>query len=305
MNSFRYHAQSIRRVLGNFWHDKVSTSLVILVVAVTTTLPSFFYLGVSALEKFSTYAQHQNEISVFMTTHANTADIKRVEQYLMSNPLVAHFNFVGKEQAWLNFQKQSETATLINQLEQNPLPDAFFIQPVSQQPNELQGLQKNLQDFPNVAQVLLNTEWAKHLFSFTVLAKKIILFIAVLLGAGLAIVIGNTIRMQVLAQKEEIEVSHFMGATDSFIRLPFLYAGASYGLLGGAFALLLLNAAMIIFGKSALQITGINGTYSSMNVLPLSLEMMIVGITFVISWLGSYMAVVHVIRQLKLDMRSL
>jgi cell division transport system permease protein len=97
---------------------------------------------------------------------------------------------------------------------------------------------------------LVDGAWIKRLNYLLLLGKKAMFIIASLLAFALMAVIGNTIHMQILTQQAEIEVSQLIGATKSFIRRPFLYAGALYGLVGGIFALLITCTVIFLFNQS-------------------------------------------------------
>ena len=103
----------------------------------------------------------------------------------------------------------------------------------------------------------LNTEWVKRLSALLALGKQIIIIVAGLLAAALLIIISNTVRMQILTQKDEIIVSKLIGATNSFIRKPFLYAGMLYGLFGGLLAIVMLVGFIMIFNQTLAQLSAL------------------------------------------------
>jgi cell division transport system permease protein len=149
--------------------------------------------------------------------------------------------------------------------------------------------------------VLLNTDWAKRLSAILALGKKIILFVTVLLAIALLVIIGNTIRMQILTQKDEVIVSKLIGATNSFTRIPFLYAGILYGLFGGLLAIIMLMFAVKVFN---LSVQTLSSLYSSDFSLPLfngQLFVGIIGFAIFIGWLGSYLAVSRSIASIKIN----
>ncbi len=190
---------------------------------------------------------------------------------------------------------------LFHELTKNPLPDAFFIQAKSADPEALETLKNELQNIPGVEQALLNTEWAKRLSTLLTLGKKIILLIAILLAVALIVIIGNTVRMQILTQKDEIEVSKLMGATSGFIRTPFLYAGMLYGFFGGLLAILMVASVIQIFNYSVAQISSLYSSDFRLTVFNIQLFITIVAATIFIGWLGSYLAVTRSIASIKIN----
>lgn len=210
-----------------------------------------------------------------------------------------------KEQAWQQLKAKTESSgesdNKINQLSKNPLPDAFFIQAKSAEPDALEALKNELQNIPGVEQALLNTEWTKRLSTLLVLGKKIILFIATLLAIALLVIIGNTVRMQILTQKDEIVVSKLIGATTSFIRMPFLYAGVLYGLFGGLLAVMMLALVVLIFNQSVVQLSNLYHSEFSLPLLNPTLSIGIICIAIFIGWLGSYLAVTRAVTSIKIN----
>jgi cell division transport system permease protein len=186
-------------------------------------------------------------------------------------------------------------------LDKNPLPDAFFIQAKSAEPEALEALKNELEKIPGVEHALLNTNWAKRLSALLSLGKKIILFITVLLALALLVVIGNTIRMQILTQKDEVVVSKLIGATNSFIRMPFLYAGIIYGLLGGLLATIMLVIVIKLFNLSVSELSNLYSSDFSLPLIHGQLFLGIISFAIFIGWFGSYLAVSRSIASIKID----
>jgi len=288
------HLQAIKLVLQRMKQHAVSTFLIALVVGVALSLPGLFYLSVDHIAKFTSSIQSENEISVFLDTKISQEKIAEIKEILSNHPQIKQSRLVSKNEAWAQLKAKLQTKN--NQdntdlLTENPLPDAFYLQANSNDPSSLETLKNDLQQINLVDHVLVNTDWSKRLALMIAIAKKIILFVAFLLAIALVVIIGNTIRMQVLTQQDEIEVSYLIGATNSFIRTPFLYAGMFYGLFGG-----LLGIAIISFSINRLNeyIISLSSLYNSNFNLALYdtklLAMILLG-AIIIGWLGAFFAV--------------
>jgi cell division transport system permease protein len=304
-NWMNHHVQALKLVLGRMRDNLLSTFMICLVVGVATSLPGLFYVGVDNLSKLSGHMQDETEISLFLKVGVSQETVATIEAALSKNTEIKQHHFVNKDEAWKRFQDESANNGDINkvilQLNKNPLPDAFFIQAKSAEPEALEALKNSLQTLPGVEQALLNSEWAKRLSILLKLGTKIIFVIAALLAITLLIIIGNTVRMQILTQKDEIEVSNLMGATSSFIRTPFLYAGMLYGLFGGLLAIAIMAGIMEAFNLSIAQISSL---YSSDFSIALLNPKLFIGIIFTatfIGWLGSYIAVSRSIASFKIN----
>lgn len=168
------------------------------------------------------------------------------------------------------------------------------------QPDEIEALQAELQQWEGVELAQLDTSWIKRLNALLQLGKKGILVLVALLGIALIVIIGNTIRLQILTQREEIEVSKLIGATDSFIRRPFLYAGTIYGLGGGLVAWLLLIGIIRLFNLSIADLAELYASGYRLDLPALETGIAIIAGTVILSWLGSYIAVNRSLAQLDL-----
>jgi len=304
-NKLNHHFQAIKLVLLRMRNNPLPSIMISLVVGVAMCLPGLFYIGIDNLSKLTNHMQDETEISLFLKLDASATTITEIKALLAENAAIKQFHLVTKDEAWAKLKAASKTSNdnsnSIHQLDKNPLPDAFFIQAKSTDPIALESLKDELQNISGVEQALLNTEWAKRLATLLALGKKITLFISILLGIALLVIIGNTVRMQILTQKDEIEVSNLMGATSSFIRTPFLYAGMFYGLFGGLIAISMMAGVVQLFNYSVTQISNL---YSSDFSLPLfneNLFLAIIGIAISIGWLGSYLAVNRSIASIKIN----
>ena len=304
-NWMNHHVQALKLVLGRMHDNFLSTFMICLVVGVATSLPGLFYVGVDNLSKLSGHMQDETEISLFLKVGVSQETVATIEVALSKNTEIKQHYFVNKDAAWKRFQDESANNGDINkvilQLNKNPLPDAFFIQAKSAEPEALEALKNSLQTLPGVEQALLNSEWAKRLSILLKLGTKIILVIAALLAITLLIIIGNTVRMQILTQKDEIEVSNLMGATSSFIRTPFLYAGMLYGLFGGLLAIAMMTGIMQAFNYSIAQISSLYSSDFSVALLNPKLFIGIISTATFIGWLGSYIAVSRSIASFKIN----
>lgn len=290
-----YHWHAIKLVLTRMRNNLLSSFMICLVIGVAISLPGLFYVGVDNLSKLTDHMQDETEISLFLKLDVSAKTISAIEQELAGNNAIKHYRLVSKDEAWQKLQAQAETNNKANsailQLSKNPLPDAFFVQAKSADPATLEALKNSLQTIPGVEQALLNTEWAQRLSILLKLAEKVIFFIAALLAIALLVIIGNTVHMQILTQKDEIEVSNLMGATSSFIRTPFLYAGMSYGFFGGLLAILMMMGILQMFNYSVAQISSLYSSDFRLSLVNSELFLVIIVLAIFIGWLGSYIAV--------------
>lgn len=242
--------QALRLVASRFKNNLFSTLFISLAIAVSLAMPVIVYLVLDSVSGLAGSINSESHFSIFLKKEADATTRDSIHNTLASNPAVKTFHFVSKNEALEQLSDTSHHTNILAGLEDNPLPDAFFIEPSSLASSDVDALKTQLSQIEGVEDVQFDNAWLKRLNYLLILGKKAMLVLALLLGFALFAVIGNTIRMQILTQHEEIEVSQLIGATKSFIRRPFLYAGAAYGLIGGLLALLITSGVILIFNQS-------------------------------------------------------
>lgn len=295
------HGQALGLVLGRMRRNLAATLMMCCVMGVTLCLPGTLYVVVDNLNRLAGGMHGDMQISLFLKLDISKDGIAALDRQLSEHAGVAKYRFVGKEQAWQEMQNRSGLGEAAGKLDSNPLPDAFFVSPNSVDPDSIEQLKSEMQQWPGVELAQLDADWIKRLYALLELGRKAILVLAALLGFALLAIIGNTIRLQILTQREEIEVSKLIGATNGFIRRPFLYAGALYGLCGGLVAWLLLAGVIAVFNQSIADLATL---YASDFRLELPVWQPMLGLllgAMGLGWLGSYIAVNRSLARLGLD----
>jgi cell division transport system permease protein len=132
---------------------------------------------------------------------------------------------------------------------------------------------------PDVQTVQIDSEWVERLTAMLAILHRIIWLTAALLGVGVVLVVGNTIRLDILNRRAEIEVMKLVGATDGFARRPFLYSGVWYGLGGGVLAVLLVAAAVASLAKPVERLAGLYGSQLRLNGLGFGWGVAVMGVS--------------------------
>ena len=247
---FTQHAQALNLVLRRFKTNTLSTLLICLAIGVTLALPSIMYAVLNSVSGLANNIKSESQISVFLASNAKENSLKAIKLALEKNAAIKTFKFVTKEDALSQLQLANANNEVINSLENNPLPDAFFVEPSKLDAESINNLKNDLSKLEGVEEVIVDGAWIKRLNYLLQLGKKAMFIVTGLLAFALVAVIGNTVRMQIVTQQAEIELSRLIGATQSFIRRPFLYAGGLYGLTGGLFALIITFVVIYLFNLS-------------------------------------------------------
>lgn len=231
-----HHRQAAALVLRQFARAPVATFLTMLVIGVSLSLPAGLYSLLKNVNELARMARGEPQITLVLAANATSSAIDEIQARLQRHSDIAEFRFISRDQALQELNKNAGLGDITAGLEKNPLPDIFTIRPARREAENIVHLQKELQALPKVDAALLDEAWVKRLEALLGLGQKAVLILAMLLGFALVAITGNTIRLQILSARDEIEVSKLIGATDPFVRRPFLYHGALQGLCGGMLA---------------------------------------------------------------------
>jgi cell division transport system permease protein len=284
------HAQALKLVLRRFKTNKLSTLLICLAIGVTLALPSLLYAVLDSANGLTNNVKSESKISVFLTLNHDDAAVENITVALKNETQINSFKFVSKEEALKNLQA-SASNDVLNSLENNPLPDAFFIEPKQLDNDSIESLKSTISKLDGVEEVIVDGAWLKRLSALLSLGQKALMIVAGLLAFALVAVIGNTIRMQILTQQAEINLSQLIGATKSFIRRPFLYAGALYGLLGGLFALAITAGVIVLFNQSLAPLAAEYQANFALHWPNFSVSLVICALALLLGIIAAYLAV--------------
>ena len=288
---FSQHAQALKLVLRRFKANKLGSLLICLAIGVTLALPCLLYAVLDSANGLANNVKSESQLSVFLKLDHSEEALVALKISLKNNAAIKTFKFVSKDDALKNLQAADANKDVLNSLENNPLPDAFFIEPKQLEPDAIENLKIKLGQLDGVEAVIVDGAWLKRLNALLALGQKALTIVAGLLAFALVAVIGNTIRMQILTQQAEIELSHLIGATKSFIRRPFLYAGALYGLLGGLFALLITFLAVFLFNQSLAPLAAEYQANFSLHLPNFSVCLFICALALCLGIIAAYLAV--------------
>jgi cell division transport system permease protein len=224
----------LRKAPGSFLFN-------ILVVAIALALPFMGLTVLGNVRPLSEQVSVDPEISLFLKQ-----DLAREQAGALATPLRemmkdAKIVFVPREKALDNLKDKSGLSDVLATLGENPLPDSYIIKLDAFRSAaaglDVDDLAERMRALPGVDTVQIDSAWVKRLAALIGVLKLALLLLAATLGTVVVAVVFNTIRLQVLTQREEILVSKLIGATDTFIHRPFYYTGALLGLCAGAAAL--------------------------------------------------------------------
>ena len=242
------HLQTCVSSLGRLLATPVSTATAVLVVAVALSLPGLFYCLVENIRLVSERFVDSNQITLYLKTDITNAKAAELAEDLVKFPEIRSVEMSSKEEALEEFRQYSGFAAAVDILDSNPLPALIHLQPESKLSSaRLKELIQKLESFPESDFAQFDLTWVRRLKAIVNVIQRAIEIIGLLLGVGVVFVVSNTIRLELRNRQSEIIISKLLGATDSFIRRPFLYSGFWYGLGGGLGAVILVNGILFLF----------------------------------------------------------
>ena len=289
-NWLRQHWQTLLLTLKRLARNPLATLLNVTVIGVALALPLGGYMLLQNLGGVAHQFTGNPQISLFLARDAGKADIAALEARLKQLPGVRAARFVSREQALEGLKQSENLSDAIAALQTNPLPDAFVLE-TGGGAAELEQLETQLRALPKVAHVQLDSAWVKRLEGLLALGRTAVLILATLLACGLVAVTFNTIRLQILTQKDEIEVSKLIGATDAFIRRPFFHLGLIQGALGGVAALAIVFLCMHVLNRNILALAQLYGSDFRLRFFGLPDCLALLAFAALLGWLGAYMSV--------------
>ena len=289
----RQHREAFARALGKLLAQRGASLLNALVIGVALSLPAGGYALLANLQQVAQRVTLEPQLSVFLKPEAKRAEL---ENRLHADARVAQLRFVSRDDALKELRHAEGLAEVVAALERNPLPDAFVLRARDGNPAALEALATDVRAMSGIAQVQVDSAWAQRLGALARIGQLALGALAVLLATGLVAVTFNTIRLQVLTQLDEIEVSQLLGATDAFVRRPFFYLGMLQGLAGGCLGLAILWAGLATLNQGVRELAQSYGSSFQLVFLPGPQAIALLALCALLGWMGALLAVSKYLR---------
>ena len=291
---FDHHSYSLVASLGRVFRKPWAALLTVSVMALALALPLGLWLVLDNVERLAGNVERSREISVFLGQGVDAARADALAGELRARANIGDVVHVTPDQGLASLRESGALAGIVDAVgEDNPLPHVLVVTPAG---DELM-VATSLEQLPEAELVQHDVQWRERLDTWLRFGARVSWVLAGLLGLGALLVVGNTVRLDIQARREEIGVLQLLGATDGFIRRPFLYLGAWYGLASGGLALALLAAAGLALRE---PIAGLAASYASSFALA-AIEprwaLAVIGGSTLLGWLGAGLVTGHFLRQ--------
>jgi len=251
----------LRAVLRRMFASRLGGFLNILVIGIALSLPAGMYALLQNAQGLVAQLSGTPQIGLFLEMNAKAEDVGRLKERLTQHPGIAAAEFVPRAEA-------------------------------------LEALRDELAKLPRVKEAQLDSAWAYKLEALLRFGRVGVLILACLLSLALIAVTFNTIRLQILMQRDEIEVAKLIGATDGFIRRPFLYFGAMQGLFGGVMAWLIVALGLLLLNRPLGELSQLYGSSFALHPLSLGDSLSLLLFSLYLGWLGAWLSVARHLSQI-------
>jgi len=290
-----HHLHSIAFSLGRALRKPWATLLTIMVMALALALPLGLSIALDNLRHLAGSVQQSRDINVFLKHDIDDAAARKLADQWRARGDVAAVAVRSPEQGLAELRENAHLDEAIESLGQNPLPTLLVVTPAAE--GDDARLADSLRASAQVDLVQHDAVWRKRLDGWLRFGERLVQVLSVLLGLGALLVVGNTVRLDIQGRQEEIGVLQLLGASDGFIRRPFIYMGAWYGLGAGVVALGLLAAAGLALRQPLATLADSYGSRFALHGLDfLHAGMVLVG-TVLLGWLGAWLVTGHFLRQ--------
>lgn len=294
------HVSTAVGSLGRLARQPFASLMIILVIAVTLAMPAAINLVIKNARSVSGSWDNALDFSVFLKQEVSVSEAEALARLIRQRADIETVEFVSADDALAEFKRQSGFAEALDQLPDNPLPHTLVVRPSAGNTSaSLILLQEEIGNLPESDFVQVDTEWVQRFHAILDIVRQAIAIGAALLGVAIVVIIGNTIRLDIENRREEIEVTKLIGATNAFVRRPFLWTGFWYGLFGGLLALALVYYGLFMLEGPVAKLSGLYQSNIALASLDLKEGAAIIGIGVFLGLFGSWFTAARHMRRIE------
>ena len=294
------HAGTSVASLGRLVRHPFSSLMIVLVIAVTLALPAAINLIVKNAQSISGGWDNALDFAVFLKQELSESEAEGLARLIQQRADVDSVEFISSAQALSEFKEQSGFGRALDELPDNPLPHTLVVRPSPGNTGpSMILLQEELENLPETEHVQVDTEWVQRFHAILDIVRQAVAIGAALLGVAIVVIIGNTIRLDIENRRNEIEVTKLIGATNAFVRRPFLWTGFWYGLFGGLMALALVYYGLFLLQGPVARLAGLYQSNIAIAAMSLAEAAAIVGIGVFLGLFGSWFTAARHMRRIE------
>jgi cell division transport system permease protein len=256
------HVQALLGACGRLARRPIGTLLTVFVIALALALPLGLKLGVDNLRAATGDFAEAIDLTVFFKSDVKLEKAQQLARNARARSGIAEVKLVPAEEGLKEFREHSGFGAALEALEGNPLPHVLNVRPNADaaSPAQMEQLRRYFAAWPEVEIVQVDNDWVRRFSSILEVLRRSLALAAILLGFGVVAIVGNTIRLEIEHRRSEIEVTKLVGGSNAFVRRPFLYAGALYGITGAVLAAGIVSLAVAVLASPANQLAMLYGS---------------------------------------------
>lgn len=293
INYFINHFRAFRLSLSQLSIQPITTFITFAVIGIALALPMGFFVLLKNVQTVTTGLHETEQISLYLKKNVSPLQSNKILNKLKNDKEIASTKFISAKDGLAQLQQQYDFGNVLSELNNNPLPAVIVVQPVKSIKTQAQvkSLLKRLKKISYISSAQLDFSWLNRLNAIISLGKNIVYALMFIFAIGVLLIIGNTIGLITQKYSDKIFVLQLLGATNSFIRRPFLYSGMIYGLLGGIFAWFLINLTLWWLHNSIDHLTSLYGSQFKLQLLSSKLTLVLMLGGAILGYAGSWLAV--------------
>lgn len=295
------HVQAFLGSLGKLLRSPFSTFMTTLVIGLALSVPLALKIFVTNAGIATGGFANAIDLSVYFKQDTALETVQQLARNAGERPEVAEVKIVSSADALKEFREYSGFGTALEALEENPLPHVLHVRPAAfgSSPSQLEALKRYFMAWPEVDIVQMDSEWVIRFNAILDLMRRVLAIAAAILGLGVLAIIGNTIRLEILNRRAEIEVTKLVGGTNAFVRRPFLYTGVFYGLIGALLAWLVVNVGVAVLEEPVSTLAHLYGSRFVLSGPTNDDVRALLGSGIGIGWLGAWISSARHLRSIE------
>ncbi|MBL4941202.1 MAG: cell division protein FtsX [Colwellia sp.] len=295
------HLQQAVGSLGYLWRTPFTSFMTVFVLGISLALPATLHLFVKNAQQVSEQWDSASQITLFLKLSINEKSAQNLVKRIKLYSDVSDVHYISAKQALKEFKVLSGFGQSLDYLDKNPLPATVLVTPTQRasQASAANELLAKLKQEREVEQGKLDLEWLTRLEAMAKLIEDIVIGVALLLCLSVVLIVGNTIRLAILNQKDAIAIMKLVGATDSFIQRPFLYSGVWYGIFGGLLSWLAVTILAQYLTGAISELTDLYQSNFQLQGLSFNEALLLIAFAVALGLAGSYISVRKHIRAIE------
>ena len=295
------HKEAFSFSLAHLWQNPISTWITLAAIAIALSLPAGLYILLGNLKTLTDDKREVPTISIYIKQNITEQQAQDRAELLSELKDIENVKLIRREDGLKHMKQISGVQDIVDTVGGNPLPHVLVVTPrmslFGDSDINLDELAQRLRNYPEVDSIQMDIEWVQRLRAILHIAERVVLVVGFLLGLTVLLVVGNTIRLNIENRREEIEVSQLVGATNAYVRRPFLYGGVWYGLFGGVMSLVIVHSSLLFMIAPVNRLAELYGSHYSVSGLGTFATLIILVSSSFLGLFGAWIAMAQHLRR--------